>query len=195
VLALFDHEEVRRHLHCSRLLIRCPQHACQVGSNSHQGAGSLQLGDNLARITRSLFPDAPVDAHQVQAHRSPRRIVTDRQPGDGHTLLRGQHGHGAWCAPELRREARGAAQTTAAAGRGHQDQQQPALRHKLCVLLLHQVAGDGAMLLLICVRVLRCDADNVPTVMLNTRSGPLLRDTAFKFRTSSFDKMALAAGA
>jgi hypothetical protein len=38
----------------------------QVGSNSHQGAGSLQLGDNLARITRSLFPDAPADAHQVQ---------------------------------------------------------------------------------------------------------------------------------
>jgi hypothetical protein len=37
-----------------------------VGSNSHQGAGSLQLGDNLARITRSLFPDAPADAHQVR---------------------------------------------------------------------------------------------------------------------------------
>ena len=43
-----------------------PHTPLQVGSNSHQGAGSLQLGDNLARITRSLFPDAPADAHQVR---------------------------------------------------------------------------------------------------------------------------------
>jgi hypothetical protein len=102
----------------------------QVGSNSHQGAGSLQLGDNLARITRALFPDAPADAHQVQHHLFQYRKTllfflygfAHGQPGDGHSLVCGQHGHGAWRAPELRGEARGTTSATAAAGAGDKDE-------------------------------------------------------------------------
>ena len=69
----------------------------QVGSNSHQGAGSLQLGDNLARITRSLFPDSPADAHQVSSSSFSRTKHHNRphvRAGNGHTFLRGQHGYG-----------------------------------------------------------------------------------------------------
>jgi aspartyl aminopeptidase len=114
VVALFDHEEVpssfqpsHTSVHLTRRMTRRPE---QVGSNSHQGAGSLQLGDNLARITRSLFPDAPADAHQVQLHDHSTRTncssvlqyrFSHAPPGPGHALFRSQHGHGARRAPKL----------------------------------------------------------------------------------------------